>query len=145
MAGQSTEQVGDISGLAYELLPGQLKVIARECGPDVMWAVWREYAGCPLPIPYAVDEQHPLAIALGIGYATALCDAFAPRTLYIAKAHGAQLSVRNALRNLAIIADAKAGVKYRKLARQHNLSTRQIINIINGADVEDDSNYDLFK
>jgi hypothetical protein len=146
MAGAQTEQLAAHDApLDIALLPGQLKVIARECGWECMWLVWRHYGGTELTFPHTVESGHTLAQTVGLDNAQKLCAAFAPRTLYIAKGHGAQLAIRNGLRNAAILADRKAGLKQAEIARRYNLSNRQVINILNGHEQQSpDMNGDIF-
>jgi len=143
MAGPRTEQL-EPADLDFALLPGQLKVIARECGLDCMWAVWREFGGTVLSVPYSVDASHPLATQLGIVFAQGLCDAFAPKELYIPKGQEAQNAYWLGIRNQSIWHDAQRGRRYNDIARQHNLSKRQVINILNGFDAPC-LNHDIFE
>jgi|GEM_PF-1183428 len=138
MAGTRTEQL-EPADLDFALLPGQLKVIARECGLECMWAVWRAFGGTLLVIPYPkfLDETHPLPQKIGMDFALALCEAFAPRELYIAKGQEAQNAYFLGVRNQAIWHDAQRGKRYNDIARQHQLSKRQVINILNGFDAPD--------
>lgn len=131
MAIESAEQLID-----FNLLPGQLRQIARQCGLDCMWAVWRHYAGGQLSVPASVGMDHSLAATLGVDYAQRLCVYFGPSTLYIAKGHGAQMAVRLGVRNLTIIEERKAGRTLFEIARAYDLSERQVINILNKSALE---------
>lgn len=140
MAGTGTEQVVDIA-----LLPGQLKTIATHCGDACMWAVWRHYGGGHCSVPYKVDTDHPLVLAIGWDNAQLMVRHFAPRTLQIAKAHGAQLAIRNGVRDLAIYDER---FKQRKglfeIAKKWDLSERQVINVLNKFK-QPCPNFDLFE
>lgn len=140
MAGQSTEPVID-----FALLPGQLKVIAKYCGDECMWAVWRHYGGGHLSVPELLDERHPIAVTLGVDYARRLVEHFAPKTLYIAKGNGAQLAMRNAVRNLAIMEERKRGYTLFAIARKYDLSERQVINILKSVQQMPSANIDIFE
>lgn len=138
MAIESAEQLID-----FNLLPGQLKLIARQCGLECMWAVWRHYGGGHVSVPFTVDACHPLAATLGLEYAQLLCAQFAPTTLYIAKGHGAQMAIRLGVRNLTIVEERKAGRTLFEIARAYDLSERQVINVLKQSALET-SQTDLF-
>lgn len=124
MAGTSAQQ------LDLTLLPEGLQLIAEHCGEAVMWAVWKAYGGGHLSIPSKVSAKHPLAQALGLPHAQRLCEQFARETLQIPKWDAVEKAQR-AARNQAIRRQRQQGVGLFSLAREYNLTERQVINIIN--------------
>lgn len=106
-----------------------------------MWAVWRHYGGGHLSIPLKAAEGHCLTAAVGPAHAAALCGQFAGETLYIPKFDAVQKAAR-AARNTVIKQQRQQSMGLFEIARAHNLSERQVINIL-GQDTQV-SNFDLF-
>lgn len=114
-------------------LPRSLRLIADYCGDACMYAVWRHYGGIHLYVPERCAVTHPLVETLGAAHAQALVTAFPGETLYIAK-FDAVAKVQRATRDQAMLAQRRQGWTLATIARYHQLTERQVINIINAGE-----------
>ena len=126
--------------LPMHLLPPSLRQIAEFCGDEVMWDIWRHYAGGHLSVPKTVTADHHLAQTLGPANAFKFCQAFGGELMNIPKAEAAKRAVRNAF----IKADKAVGLDNFTLCRKYNLTERQISTICQGGQMQID-NYDIFE
>lgn len=116
--------------LPRHLLPASLLQLADYCGDDVMWALWDSHGGGHLRIPLRYDAAHPLNARLGpVGFAR-LVDSFGGEILTIPRADAARRAVRDAL----IRQGRAAGRTLFELARQYQLTERQITTICRARD-----------
>jgi Mor family transcriptional regulator len=103
-----------------------LSLIKKYCGQDCANAVWLHYAGVHLSVPANLKPEHILISQLGIKNAYALSQAFGGETLYIAK-----VAIDKKNRNAQIAEKRQQGKSLTAIAREYDLSERQVINIIN--------------
>lgn len=113
--------------LPLDLVPAKLREIADYCGEDTMWLIWRDYGGCHLAVPRPdnLNIEHKLSRLLGSAAAFQFCGAYGGEILSIAKADAAKRAVRNALIQRA----RQQGKDLSALARQYDLTERQIMTI----------------
>ena len=120
--------------LPRHLVPRQLRTMADHIGEEAMLKLWAEFGGTHLRIPTLprIPAGHKLIDVLG-GDALKLCDQYGGELLQIPKAHFAQL----ALRNRRIRAARRQGQSHAVIAREHNLTERQVISICTSAEMTD--------
>jgi hypothetical protein len=126
------------------ILPKTLQMIADYCGEECMWLVWKHYAGVHLSIPSQFKPtDNDLVENFGVHHALALTKAFAGETLHIPKFDYVKKAEMVA-RNQQIFQQRQAGASLARIARYHNLTERQVINILNSFKTEIPQE-DLFK
>lgn len=130
-----------VSALPPELTPKSLQIIAEHCGDSTALAIWRCYGGGHICVPSAVTADHHLARNLGLDAANAFCAQFASDVMSIPRGKKALDAVRNA----CIKAQRQQGWSMFDLAREHNLTERQILTICKGVAVVHKLQLDLFK
>lgn len=113
--------------LPINAMPGSLRRIAEHCGNDIAMQLWANYGGGHVHVPANENNDHPLAQLLGKHAMAALLFHFSGETLMIPKAHAAQIMIRNR----AIRAGRANGLTQHALARQYNLTERQVWAICN--------------
>lgn len=110
-------------------------------GTDAALALVCEYGGLPLDVPATTRGRRyrELATLIGDAAALALLAKFGGDALYIPKLD----AQKRARRNAGIVADYDRGIPVHALARRHNLTERQIYNIL-GQPAEDVLTLPLF-
>lgn len=112
--------------LPRHLVPRQLRVIAEHIGEDAMLKLWAEFGGVHLRIPTLerIPAGHKLVEILGHD-AMRLCHHYGGECLSIPKAARA----KQALRNKAMREARSQGQSHASIAREHDLTERQVIRI----------------
>lgn len=118
-----------VESLPLELLPGSLRDMAETCGPALALKVAEVYGGCHVSIPASVDNAPGLVEVLGKPMAATLCAIYGGELLTIPRAMNARRHVRNEV----IRETRRAGAKLRELARQFDLTERQVSTILRDA------------
>ena len=109
------------------MYPKSLQLIADYCGEEVMFAVWKSYSGVHLCIPSKITPDHSIAQKITFEYAQILVKQLGGESIgYIAKYECTNKSSRNKL----VIEQAQMGWSQAKIALQHNLSEKQVANVI---------------
>ena len=111
--------------LPIELLPGTLRELAEQCGSDVALRLLGEYGGCHVVVPREIHPDHPIALRLGLQAARAICRTYGGEILTIPKGDSARRHIRNESNRH----HRRAGSSLRDLARQFNLTERQVCTI----------------
>lgn len=112
--------------------PADLSLLTALIGPNAVRALVREFGGIPVLIPKRCDGSAYAALeeVAGAAAANALVKHFHGEVLAVPKCQAQALSVRNAI----IRAAYDDGSTARDLARQHDLSVRQVWNVLGSLD-----------
>lgn len=112
--------------LPRHLVPRQLRVMAEHIGEDAMLKLWAEFGGVHLRVPTLerIPAGHKLIDILG-HEALKLCHHYGGECLSIPKAQRAKMAIRNR----AIRAARRQGQSHASIAREHDLTERQVISI----------------
>lgn len=110
-------------------------------GQDAAAALVREYGGLPFDVPATTRGQRyrELAALIGEAAALAMLAKYGGDALYIPKMD----AQKRARRNAGIVAAYDSGISVPELARRHDLTERQIYNIL-GQPAEDPFTLSLF-
>jgi hypothetical protein len=117
----------DLTAPPKHYWPRSLQRIEQWCGDEVAIKLWKSYPGVHVHIPKSITAEHPLVAVIGLQAATILSDLCGGENLLIAKAHKAQL----ALRNFAIRRARREGKSLSELALSYELCERQVMAICN--------------
>ena len=111
-----------------DALPDSLRAIALHCGLDAALQLVATHGGTEIFVPTheRCRSGAALVLLLGAAAARALIRSYPGSRLPIPRCAG----VRRDLRDQAIIAAYTAGTSVRDLARQHEITTRQVRTIL---------------
>lgn len=122
--------------------PADLSLLTALIGPEAVRALVREFGGLPVAVPKRCDGAAYAALAEVVGKdaADVLVKHFGGEVLTVPKCQAAALAARNAVIRAAYDDSATA----RELARRHDLTVRQIWNILGSGDEKPERQGGLF-
>lgn len=137
------EVAEDLATVDTDRLPGQVRELVRLIGLAETLRLLQARGGIPTYVPYDPARAQVLCAILARHSVDALCRAMGGQTIETPMPDRVLLQ----LRNRAIIEDRRRGHSHARLAREHRLSRRQIINILQQQETDaqtEDPTPDLF-